>query len=267
LLPFSGGKTVRIYKLTHTALLALLLGAIGAPGLKAQEGSPLSYVLKIRAGLTAGDIQKTHFDNKIMGFGAEAKWSLFGTGQALKAELAFEFIPGRHHDVYPWADQPRGLNLNPRYSYDNRKEYGQGWSLRVAYSAPMAAFGLDAIGEIAKKTEWFGGLSIDMYKVRSEVKYTLNFTPNTQNPPAGQYDGGTHTVEGNNLTPGVFAGLRYNLNKDFGLELTLRNFGMYHYEFTPAGYYTDDITQYGAGTSTTGTSRGFALEFAVTARF
>jgi hypothetical protein len=47
---------------------------------------------------------------------------------------------------------------------------------------------------------------------------------------------------------------------------------MYHYEFTPAGYYTDDPMLLGDGpgaawTSTTGTSRGFSLDFAVTARF
>jgi hypothetical protein len=202
-----------------------------------------------------------------MGFGAEAKWDLFGAGQALRAELAFDFVPGRHYEVYPWDNQPRGLELNPRYSYDDRKEYGQGWSLRLAYSAPMPSFGPAAISEITRKFEWFGGLSIDTYKVRSEVKYTLNFTPNTPSPPAGQYDGGSHTVEGNNLAPGAFVGLRYNLNKDFGLELALRNFGMYHYEFIPAGYCTDDITQFGTGTSTAGTSRGFSIDFAVTARF
>ncbi|MCL1908694.1 MAG: hypothetical protein FWG12_04930, partial [Holophagaceae bacterium] len=113
---------------------------------------------------------------------------------------------------------------------------------------------------------WFAGVGVDRFKVRSEVKYTLNLTPTTPNPPSGQYDGGTHVEESSQLVPGFFAGLKYRLSNDIGFELSVRNFGMWHYDFTPAAYYTSDPTQYGTGRSSTGTSRGWALELAITAK-
>jgi hypothetical protein len=131
----------------------------------------------------------------------------------------------------------------------------------------MPTFGPQVCADILKDMEWFAGLGIDMFQVRSEVKYTLNFTPNTQNPPAGQYDGGTHTKQKAQMVPGVFVGLKYRLNSDLGFELSLRNFGMWHYSYTPAGYGgLGNSANFGTGTSSTGTSRGTALEFAITAK-
>jgi hypothetical protein len=248
-----------------------LLAASGACGLRAQDGdSPYSYLFKIRAGLTAGDIQKTHFDNKIMGFGIEAKREMFGGGQALKCELAWEYVPGRHHDIYPWGPDPTvpsgPLNLLPNFSFDNRKEYGQGINLRLAYCAPFAIpyLGLDF--------EWFAGLGIDRFKVRSEVKYTLNFvnTNNPTRPDRGNYVGVSIVEAATEMQPGFFAGLKYKLTPDFGLELSFRNFGMWHYELTPVSYFDkDNYAAYGKkefGKSSTGTSRGWALELALTAK-
>jgi len=258
---------VRIGKQTYIpAFVALLLGGAGVSGLRAQESnSPYSYLFKIRAGLTAGDMQKTHFDNKVMGFAAEVKREMPNIGGALSAELTWEYVPGRHHDIYPWDTNP--LNLNPRYSFDNRKEYGQGFNLRLAYSAPMPqVFGSWINDNIAKDADWFAGIGLDRYKVRSEVKYTLNFTPTTPNPPRDRYDGGTFVEEGASFVPGFFAGLRYRVTNEIGIELSLRNFGMWHYEFTPAGYYSSDPNDFGTGKSSTGTTRGWAIEFALTAK-
>ena len=258
---------MKIPKQTHIpALVAALLGGFGASCLQAQEGNPpLSYLFKIRAGLTAGDIQTTHFDNKLMGIAAEVKYDMPAIGGALFCELAWEYVPGRHHDIYPWGSNP--LGLNPRYSYDNRKEYGQGINLRLGYSAPMPAFGPPVISNIAQKLEWFAGVGIDRFKVRSEVRYILNFgRPDAGNPAAGEYDGGQFVKEESAFAPGFFAGLRYKLPSEIGFELSLRNFGMWHYEWTPAAYYNQNISELGLGRESTGTSRGWAIEFAITAK-
>jgi hypothetical protein len=244
-------------------LLALLVGAFGTSGLGAQESPQLSYLFKVRMGLLSGDLQKSHFDNKLMGFGAEAKYSLGPIGSVL-AELAWEYVPGRHHDIYPWDTNP--LNLSPRYSYDDRKEYGAGLNLRLGYAAPMPAFGPAPVADFLKNMEWFAGLGVDMFQVRSEVKYTLNFTPTTNNPPSDQIDGGNFTEQKTQLVPGIFAGVKYSFSKDIGFELSFRNFGMWHYDFTPAGYYSTNPLDFGTGKASTGTSRGTAIEFAITAK-
>ncbi|MDR2561654.1 MAG: hypothetical protein LBC63_07785 [Holophagales bacterium] len=254
---------MRVYRIFRAGAAVALLGALaGAPGLRAQGSpSPYSYLFKIHMGLTAGDIQKTHFDNKVMGFGAEVKREMFGGGQALKCELVWEYVPGRHRDVYPWDTNP--LDLHPSYSFDDRKEYGQGINLRLAYSAPLT------IPYIGLDFEWFAGLGLDRFKVRSEVKYTLNFlnTNNPTRPDLGNYDGGTFVKESSQFSPGVFGGVKCKITPDFGLELSCRNFGMWHYEYTPASYSTGKLnTLYGPGTSKTGSTRGWALELALTAK-
>ncbi|MDR0499201.1 MAG: hypothetical protein LBH03_05650 [Holophagales bacterium] len=254
-------------KQTHIlTFLAFQLGGIGVSGLSAQEAdSPYTYFFKLRAGLTAGDIQKTHFDNKVMSMATEVRRKMFGAGQAISAELAFEYVPGRHHDIYPWDSNPILANdgisgLNPRYSFDNRKEYGQGVNLRLAYSAPLH------IPNFNSDFEWFAGLSVDMFKVSTEVDYTFNFTPNTQNPAYPNYDGNTFVEQGSAFVPGVFGGVKCQLTKEIVFEMSLRNFGMRHYEFTPVSYFEKDTAKYGKkeyGKSSTGISRGWALEFAL----
>jgi hypothetical protein len=243
-----------------------LLGAFG--GLRAQDGnSPYSYLFKLRAGLTAGDLQKTHFDNKLGSIGVEIKREMFGNGRALTAELTWEYATGRHYDVYPWGSNAildhAGLEIKPRYSYDDRKEYGAGINLRFAYSAPLNLPYLNS-----NALEWFAGLGIDRFKVRSEVRYTFNFMPiPAANPVWGDYDGDVFLKEESQIVPGIFAGLKYRLNKDVGFELSLRNFGMWHMDYTPATYKYKGIppeAERGTGTTSTGTTRGTALEFAIT---
>jgi hypothetical protein len=224
-------------------------------------------------------MQKAHFDNKIMGFGIEAKRDVqgwFGIKGSLFAEIAWEYVPGRHHDIYPWKTNPsavvtwNGDPLDPAWSFDNRKEYGQGLNLRLGYAAPMPSFGGGAAAEFFSDMEWFAGLSIDRYKVRSEVKWTFDLGARVVDP--WWYDGGARVEEGGQFVPGVFAGLRYKLRNDVGFELTLRNFGRWRYEFTPAiyglkGRYIDDedlVSVFGTGKSKTGTTRGTSIEFAIT---
>jgi len=270
---------MKINRLFSAGAALALLGAFGASGLQAQgSNSPYSYLFKLRAGLTAGDMQKTHFDNKIGGIGFEVRREMFGGGRALTAELCYEYATGRHYDAYPWDTNPVRTHdnkpLNPMYSYDDRKEAGTGFNLRFAYSAPFKVpfFELDGL-------EWFAGLGIDRFKVRSEVKYTFNFragqssgTYNSSlgNPEWGDYDGGLFIREESKIVPGVFAGLKCRLNKDVGFELALRNFGMFHLDYVPATYKYNGIppeNERGTGTSSTGTTRGTALEFAITLNF
>jgi len=292
---------VKIGKHTQIqALLALLLvGGAGASGLYAQESEPYSLLFKIRAGLTAGDIQKSHYDNKVMAFAAEVKREMPNIGGALSCEISWEYVPGRHHDVYPWDTNPlyrwgndRDGNpivingLNPRWSFDDRKEYGQGVNLRVAYSAPMPqVFGSWINENIAQKMDWFGGLSIDRHKVRTEVKYNLNFSidwnvslttqdyypGSLNNPGFGLFDSDSLVNEESKIVPGVFAGVRYSVNRDVGFELSLRNFGMSHFEFTPVSYDVKPQSNFNPKDheprTSSGTSRGWALELALTAKF
>ena len=285
---------MRIHRQTHIpVLLALLLGGAGASGLQAQESnSPLSYLFKIRLGLTAGDIQTTHFDNKLMGIGAEVRYDMPAIGGALIGELTFEYVPGRNYetDMFKgvvdgmragrkpqWAqswDQEWTLTHTQtflRSSFDNRREGGAGLNLRLAYSAPMPkVFGSWVNDNIAGKMDWFAGLGIDRFKVRSEVKFFMDLRtpPSTGNPVAGQgqYDGNLHNVEESRIVPGFFAGIKYRHSQYLGFEMSLRNFGMYHYEFIPASYYSTNPSDYGTGNASDGTSRGFALEFAITAK-
>jgi hypothetical protein len=268
---------VRIGKLTHTALLALLLGA---SGLVAQEG-PYSYLMKIRTGLMSGDMQKTHFDNKVIAFGLEAKRDIhdwFGIKGSLFAEVAWEYVPGRHHDIYPWDTNPLkrfdDTPLDIQYSFDNRKEYGQGINLKLGYSAPMPSFGSAAVGNFFNDMEWFAGLGIDRFRVRSEVKYTFKFSSAAGDPAFGQYDGGAFVEEGAQMAPGVFVGLKYKHKEGIGFEVSLRNFGMWHYEYTPPAYIIGDYVsnpdlrglfgQREFGRESTGTTRGTSIEFAIT---
>jgi len=284
---------VKIGKNTHIpALLALLLaGGAGASGLQGQEG--FSYLYKIRGGLHTGDMQTSHFDNKLIGFGFEARreMPIFGSGVALTAELTYEYVPGRHHDNPKFPS----LGLAPALSLDDRKEGGSGFNLRLAYLAPLN------IPLVDGKLEWFAGLSLDRYKVRSEVNSTFNFRTfefgytqdnltGLQNPPFGTYDGHQFVEEQTKLVPGVFAGIKYEINRDVVLELSLRNFGMWSMEFTPHTYSyggtNNQIIQVsttsgmmwifdglppeeelGRGTMKTSTVRSTALEFAFCFRF
>ena len=230
----------------------LLLGALGGAGLSAQEG--YSYAFKARGGLIAGDLQTTHFDNKIISFGAEVRREMLGPGCALTFELAWEYVPGRHHDVRKpifISDDPEQDWDDNKYNYDTRKEYGQGFSFKFAYNAPFKPFAW-----APSDMEWFAGISLDMHSVRTEVEFGIYDTDWD-----GPY-GDSFVEQGSALTPGFFGGLRKKLGDGTACELTLRNFGMKHFEYTPGVYLDNFGPGKGAGKLETGTSRGWSIEFA-----
>ena len=250
-------------KHTHIAPL-LLLGALGGAGLSAQEG--YSYAFKARGGLLAGDLQTTHFDNKILSLGAEVRREMFGPGCALTFELAWEYVPGRNYSVMKPIN---GEVLNWLRSLDARKEYGQGFSYKAAYNAPLKPFSW-APDDI----EWFGGISLDMHNVRTEIEYTLFHPSAPGNPtlhpgtgwPAGtdnnnKYQGGSFVEQSTAISPSIFAGLRKKVGDGTACELTLRNFGMRHHEYTPGIYFGST-----AGKLESGASRGWSLEFALSVK-
>jgi len=252
-------KAHRLYR--AGAALALLGACAGTCGLQAQEG--YSYAFKARGGLLAGDLQTTHFDNKILSFGAEVRKAMFGEGNALTVEVAWEYVPGRNYSVMKPIN---GEELNWLRSGDFRKEYGQGFSYKAAYNSAFKFFSW------MPELEWFAGISLDMHSVRTEIEYTLfhpsapgnpTLFPDTGGWPAGwpnenKYQGDSFVEQGTSISPGIFGGIRHKLGDGTACELTLRNFGMRHNGYTP-GIYSGSTT----GKMESGTSRGWSLEFAL----
>jgi hypothetical protein len=245
-------------------VLLALIGGASSPGLFAQEGdSPFSTSFKIGLGLTAGDVQTTHYDNKLIGFAAEVQYKLpmLPNGHYVSAEVAYEYIPSRPHEVTRWDS---GLYLSAQWSTDTRKETGQGFSFKFAYGLPCP---------IVNGLEYFGGLSFDVYSVRSERKWNLRDSslggtpgyPLGGNWPMGgpNYIGGvgSYTFFGSRIEPGFFVGAKYRVHEDIGVELALRNLGMRHVDLTPGAYLGQEDFVVDVGST-----RGWALVFAVTTR-
>jgi len=286
---------VRIPKLTRLACLAALVGA-AAPSLSSQQSEfgPYKFDMKIRLGFYGGDLQQTKFDNKIMGFGFQARREMFGPGSAIAAEFTWEHIPSRWHDItdynkhnqynteQDWTDKNL-LSLHPFWSFDARKESSRGLSALVSYHQKMpSGTGIDVIDRALDGMEWYAGLRLDRYNVYSEFRWRLCDQSNQAPilpPPAGApttkpptYNGngakkggeGAFHEEGGNLTPGAFAGIRYSLNENFALECDLRYFGTKHWDMTPGVYFKTETgghdTQYRIKT---GTSYGMGIGFAL----
>jgi len=192
---------VRIPKLTTLACLAALVG--GAPALRSQQSEfgPYKFDLKVRLGFVGGDMQQAKFDNKLLGFGIQARRELFGPGSAVALEVQWEHVPSRWHDIADyekhnqynnrnkdangnvlatrdpnqtdWAEKGL-LSLHPWWSFDARKETSRGFSLAVSYHQKMpSGTGIDAIDQVLGGMEWFGGLRFDRYKTTSEFRWVL----------------------------------------------------------------------------------------------
>ena len=275
---------MKVHRIFRAGAAAALLGALAGPGLRAQgSDSPYSYLFKLRTGLMAGDLRDAHFDNKVIGLGLEARRELkdiLGIGGAITAELTWDYVPGRHHDTLDWSSKEAGseifnvsgLKLHPYWSVSDRKETAQGWNLRLAYWAQMPAFFQNnVLGSVIADIEWFAGVGIDRYKVRSDFRWTLKdqtTKPSTtlqqiwNNNPDFYLGGyGSNNFEDSALSPNVFAGLKYRINSDFGFELAFRNFGMSTHTWTPGAFLGRD-----GGQMESGTTRGTSIEFAFTAR-
>jgi hypothetical protein len=275
------------------ACLAALAG--GAPALRSQQSEfgPYKLDLKVRLGFVGGDMQQAKFDNKILGFGFQARRELFGPGSAVAAEIQWEHVPSRWHDIadynkhnqnnteQDWID--RGvLSLHPYWSFDARKETSRGFSLAVSYHQKMpSGTGIDAIDQVLGGMEWFGGIRFDRYKTTSEFRWILRnqsglpeILPPPANPPSTtapplytpNYPGaqGAFWEEAAALTPGFFAGVRQSINDSFAFECGLRYFGAKHWDFTPGAYIKDaDGNHSKDGVLKAGTSFGYAIEFAL----
>jgi len=230
----------------------------------------------------SGDMRVAHYDNKIMGLELEAKRDLkdlLSFGGAVSAGLAFEYVPGRNHDMLDWSNKTgpqqyvvSGLNLHPYWSVSDRREIAQGWNLRLAYWAQMPAFlPTQALRDIVSDMEWFAGISIDRYKVRSDFRWTLrdqtglpSATINdiwNRTPPYYLGGYGANNFEDTDISPGVFVGLKYRISNDFSFETALRNFGMSTHTWTPGALLRKE-----AGQMEKGTARGTSVEFAFTVK-
>jgi len=267
--------------------LAALAGG-AAPGLYSQEDSgPYKFDLKIRLGFYGGDLQQAKFDNKIIGFGLQARRELFGPGRAVAAEVTWEHIPSRWNDVTDYAKHNQYntnaewessglLSLHPYWSGDGRKEAARGLSLLLSYHSKIpTGFGLDALSGLGEM-EWYAGLRLDNYSVHSEFRWWLRnqsnqaeilpwpATPPALQPPNYENGQGAFREEGSAFAPGAFAGLRYSINESFALEVDLRYFGNKHWDFTPGAYIKTDAGGHSAvGRLETGTSYGPAIGFAL----
>jgi len=282
---------VRIPKLTTLACLAALVSA--APALRSQQSEfgPYKFDMKIRLGLVGGDMQQTKFDNKILGFGIQARREMFGPGSAVAVEITWEHVPSRWTDIADYVKHNQNntnddwaksgvLSLHPWWSMDARKETSRGLSLLASYHQKMpSGTGIDVIDQVLDGMEWYGGIRFDRYRTTSEARWVLvnqsglaeikpGVNPGNTRPPlyTPNYPGsqGAFMEDGARLTPGFFAGLRQSINDNFSFECGLRYFGTKHWDFTPGAYIKDaDGNHSKDGVLKTGTSYGYAIEFAL----
>jgi len=277
-------------KLTHLVCLVALVAAV-APGLHSQqtEFGPYTFDLKMRFGMYGGDLQQTKFDNKIIGFGLQARREIFGPGHAVAAELTWEHIPSRWNDITDYVthnqyntdadwDSKGVLSLHPWFSFDARKEAARGFSLLASYHSKMpSGTGWGALDKVLDDMEWHAGLRFDRYKVYSEFRWLLrNMSdypeilpapapgPGSTLPP--KYVGGQSSFhkEGSAILPGAFAGLRQTFSDSFAFELGLRYYGTKHWDFTPGAYFKEpDGSHSKQGRLSEGSSYGYGIEFAL----
>ena len=273
---------MRIPKLTTLACLAALVG--GAPALRSQQSEfgPYKLDLKVRLGFVGGDMQQAKFDNKLLGFGLQARRELFGPGSAVALEIQWEHVPSRWYDIADYNkhnrdntdadwDEKGVLSLHPYWSFDARKETSRGFSLAVSYHQKMpSGTGIDAIDQILGGMEWYGGLRFDRYKTTSEFRWILRNMNDDDKKPYAAADGtkatgqGAFWQEAAALTPGFFAGIRQTINDSFAFECGVRYFGAKHWDFTPGAYIKEaDGSHAKQGLLKTGTTYGPAIEFAL----
>jgi len=287
-------------KLIHMSRAALLLGAVSAHCLQAQEYGPYKFDFKSRMALYTGEMRDINQENRLFGFGLQVRRELFGPNSSVSVELTWEHVPSMHHDIIDYAkhsgvdkgngvretDHTKGiLNLHPYWSFEDRKEGARGFSLLVGYYSKMpTGFGSELLNQIMGDMEWFAGLRFDRYNVYSEFKWQLRnqdgldpiLPPPASSPGTNQIPPFYHTVngvgngsfggfheEGASIVPGAFAGIKYTLNNTISFELGARYFGRKHWEFTPITYYNETFvpnTKTKGGTLTTGTTAGYGLE-------
>jgi hypothetical protein len=216
-------------------ILALAMGAVSGISLSAQSGE-LTGAIKIKAGVTAGNIADDTHENKLVGFGIGGAWSL-SSRSAVIGELGYTYFPG--------SDRVRALpaGFTPTSSSDVRKNILKGVTARVGYRAAISDWGWN----------WQGGLTIDRFKSVQEAAGNLVSGSTTEAIAA--------TPESTKVMPGAFLGLHKTIGSDFSFEANFLSFGYSQVEWNPALY-----TGQAAGASSRN-RRGMALEVSLGFRF
>lgn len=235
-------------KLLHHAPRILLLAGLGVAPLLGQNAlSDATYEVKVRGGMTFGNLQTDLNARKLMGLSAEGFFPLFGKG-GIAAQVDYTYFPGSDYDNMPPATFD-GRALSAASSADRRKLSLEGFSLRAAYRAP-----------IMEGLSWQAGLIINRFKATEEVSGTLR--------PAGTtstgYESLAYTPQSSKVTPGLFAGVKYQVNNVFSLEANVIGMSYGTVKWQPYWYTGQNSATSGnpVGAPKTQNRSGFALEFA-----
>lgn len=232
------------------SLWALLLAALGASPLPAQSGKAgPDFEVKVRQGLTMGNLKSDLHDQKVLGLAVEGTFPLAGKG-SLVFQLDYTYLPGGDYDNMPGTTFD-GRTLLVTSSADRRKLRLEGFGLRAGYRAPLFA-----------DLDWQAGLALNRFRATEEVSGTLR--------PAGvasaQYESLAYTPEKAKITPALFAGVKYRVNDAFSLEANLLGIGFNTVKWQPYWYTGQNAAPAGAppvGTTTTENRTGFAVEIAI----
>lgn len=218
-------------------VLAVALGLASGVDLSAQSGDPgLLFAIKVKAGVTSGNVAEDTNANKLVGFGIAGAWAL-NSRSAIIGELGYSYFPGE--------DRVRALpaGFTPTTSADVRKNILKGITLRGGYRSAISSWGWD----------WQGGLSIDRFKSRQQA--------------AGQIQSGTTiesiaaTPESVKVMPGAFLGLHKAIGSDFTFEANMLSFGYSQVEWNPSLYTGKPAA------ATSRNRRGMALEVSLGFRY
>jgi hypothetical protein len=217
--------------------LPLALCASAAATLAAQTPAKgLSAGVKVRAGITFGDVHKDLLENKMTGLGLELAYGL-GGGSAFFGEVTYLNLPGNDY----WNELP--ASATRATSVDLRKNLLSGISIRGGY---RSGFGLEGLA-------WQAGLAVDRFKSRQEVSGQIVIGTVTE--------GLAVTPESSKVNIGAFGGLHYSLGESATVEANLVSFGYGKVNWVPTSYSG------AAPAAQTTTRRGFMLEVAFGFKF
>lgn len=217
--------------ITRYALLgALILGPAG-PSLVAQEGSAFDVGLKVRGGMSTGNLADDAGSKKMVGIGATFSYRM-SERSSLVGELTYlKFSATDYRNALPAGATATSADL--------RKNNLAGFSLRGGYRSALMETGFN----------WQAGLTVDSLKSRQEVSGQITVGTDTE--------GLAVTPETSKVNVGAFVGLHRPLSEGISLELNL---------FTIGYEKVDWQTRLGSGQPAHATStgrRGFVLELAV----
>lgn len=245
-----------------------LLPVLGSSAsLAAQESALSNFEIKLRGGLTQGNLYTDLGSQSMMGVAIGTSVPL-AKGRLL-LDLGFEYFPGKDFDNMPtsgtfyynpaspsstYNGQPVRIAINSGSygSADLRKNRFQGFNLRAGYGDKLSA-----------SWEWQAGLALDNYTATEEVSGTLypittaTALTGISNTAAGgkpYYESLAVTNQKTKLGLGAFAGVTTRLTDEIRLEFNLRSVS-----YTQLNYMPFTYTGQAATTHQT-TRRGFTFE-------